>query len=87
MKTHKNMTKKLGIWALVVAGILMIPLLTQAPWSAGDFIFAGIVLFILATIYEFTTRNMTSLKQKLLVGIILLGVIILIVGWAATGPD
>lgn len=83
----KNIKKRLSIWAIVIAGILMIPFLTQAPWTKGDFIFAGAVLFTLATIYEVTTRNMKNVKSKLIVAAVLLGVIVLILGWAATGPD
>jgi len=86
MKTEK-MKKRLGIWALVVAGILMIPFLTQAPWTKGDFILAGAVLLTLAAIYEITTRNMKNVKNKLIVAAVLLGTIVLILGWAATGPD
>jgi len=83
----KNLQKRLGIWVIVVAGVLMIPFLTKAPWTQGDYIFAGAVLFILATIYEITTRNIKSFKHKLIVAAVLLGIIALIIGWAATGPD
>ena len=85
MKT--DITKRLGVWAVVVAGILMIPFLTQAPWTKGDFIYAGAALFALATIYEITTRNMKNVNQKIIIAAALLGFIVLIIGWAATGPD
>ena len=86
MKT-KSMTKRLSIWALVVAVVLMIPFLTQSPWTAGDYIFAGTVLFILATIYEFVTRNMRNPKHKFFVAVAIFIVIGLILAWAAAGPD
>ena len=65
----------------------MIPLLTKAPWTSGDFIFAGVILYSLATIYELTTRKMTNNKHKLAVAVALLAAIVSIIGWAATGPD
>ena len=83
----KNMTKKISFWFAVVAGILMIPFLTKAPWTSGDFVFAGVTLFSLAMIYESITRNMKNPKHKLFVGFGILIVIILIMGWAATGTD
>jgi 4-hydroxybenzoate polyprenyltransferase len=82
-----NSLKKISIWAVVISGVLMIPFLTNAPWTKGDYIFAGIVLSALATIYELVTKKMRSTKQKLVVAAILLGVIVLIIGWAATGPE
>jgi CDP-diglyceride synthetase len=83
---HK-LTKRISIWAVVVAGILLIPFITNAPWTSFDYVFAGIVLFILSIIYEFTTINMKNVKNKLIVGAVILMVIILIMGWAATGSD
>jgi predicted PurR-regulated permease PerM len=86
MKTT-NLNKKISIWAVVIAGVLAIPFITRAPWTLGDYFFAGIVLSILATIYEAVTKKMHSTKQKLIVAAIVLGIIVLIIGWAATGPD
>jgi hypothetical protein len=83
----KSLKKRLGVWAIVVAGVLMIPLLTKAQWTQGDYVFAGTVLFVLAAIYELATRNTRNFKHKLIVAAVLLGVIVLIIGWAATGPD
>lgn len=90
--TNKNMSnnkiiKKLSIWAVIIFGILMIPFTTQMPWTKGDYLFAGSVLFILATVYELTTKNMKKLSNRLIVGVILIIVIFMIIGWAATGPD
>ncbi len=83
---HK-LTKRISIWAVVIAGILLIPFITNAPWTSFDYILAGIILFILSSIYEFTTINMKNVKNKLIVGAVILMVIILIMGWAATGSD
>lgn len=86
-KQSKKIVNKLVFWSAVIITILLIPFATKAPWTSFDYIFAGTVLTILATIYEYATRNVTSLKSKSLVGFILLGVIVLIIGWAAGGPD
>jgi asparagine N-glycosylation enzyme membrane subunit Stt3 len=81
-----NITKKIGLWTLVVAAILMIPVVLRFPWTGSDFIFAGIALSICAFTYEFLTRNMTSPAGKIAVAVAILLFIILILGWAATGP-
>jgi len=78
--------KRLCIWATVVALVLMIPLLTNAPWTGSDYIFAGIVLSICATVYVFATRNSNNVKRKAVVGAGVLFFIFLVMGWAATGP-
>ena len=84
---HKNTSKRLGIWALVVLGILMIPLVGRFPWTTGDFVFAGAVLFACATIYEVSTRKMKNKWHRIAVGAGVLAFIVLVLGWAATGPD
>lgn len=81
-KQTKNITKRLGIWAVVVAGILMIPLILKAPWTGSDFVFAGVVLFGSASVYEFTTYNMKNKTHRLFVGIAVALVILLIWAWA-----
>ena len=78
----RNITKRLRVWAIVVAGILMIPLLAKAPWTGGDFIFAGSVLFGLATIYEFATKNMSNKRNRIFAAIGVLAVLVLIQAWA-----
>jgi uncharacterized membrane protein YfhO len=85
-KNTNNTKKRLGIWAIVVMAILMIPFLTNAPWTGSDYIFAGVVLFVLATAYELITRNLKNKFHHVLVGGAILLIIVLIIGWAATGP-
>lgn len=84
---RKKLTQRLGIWAIIVAGILMIPYITNAPWTTYDFVFAGIVLYILAIFFELITINMKSSRSRFFVGTVILMLIVLILGWAATGPD
>lgn len=81
------MKKRLIKWLVVVFAILMIPFLGQFPWSYGDYIFAGIILFTLASIYEVTTKNMKNSKQKFIVAAVIFVIIFFILGWAASGPD
>lgn len=83
----KNLTQRLGIWAIIVAGILTIPYITNAPWTTFDFTLAGMILYIMAVFYELATRNMKSLKSRLFVAAGVLIMIVLILGWAATGSD
>lgn len=80
-----NITKRLSIWALVVAGILMIPLLANAPWTVFDFVFAGVILFGAATIFELATKNMKDSTHKIVIGILVAGTVICI--WAMAVAD
>ena len=83
---NKNIVKRLGVWAGIVAAILMIPLLTNAPWTTGDFVFAGVVLFGAASAYEFATRNVADKHRRMAVAAAVLFVVMLIWAWAVGGP-
>jgi hypothetical protein len=80
MKSN-NVVQRLGIWAVIVGAILLIPLLGKAPWTMGDFIFAGVVLFGAATIYEVMTKKMDR-AHRIAVGFAVAMVVFLIWGWA-----
>lgn len=86
MITQRNIAKRLSMWAIVVAAILPIPLLANAPWTAGDFVFAAVVLSACATVYELATKNMNNAKRRAAVGAAVLFFIFLVIGWAAAGP-
>lgn len=77
-----NVLKRIGIWALIVSFILLIPLLGQAPWTLMDFIFAGVVLFGLATFYEVVTLYMTKRTHKIAAGFAVFMMLMLIWAWA-----
>ncbi len=77
--------KRLSVWAVVVAAILMIPLLFKWPWTGGDYVFGAVLLFGAATIYEVSTRNIFNRKHRVAIAISVLLVLGLIWGWAATG--
>ena len=79
-------TKRLSVWAAVAAGILTIPLLTNAPWTGSDFVFAGVVLFGAAAVYELATRTVTDKNRRIAIGVAVLFVLFLIWGWAVGGP-
>lgn len=77
-----NITKRLSMWAVVVAAILAIPLLAKFPWTLGDFIFAGAILFGAASAYEITTGNMTNKMHRVAVGAAAAFIVLLIWAWA-----
>lgn len=82
----RNIPKRITIWAGVVTAILMIPLITNAPWTGSDFIFAGIILLMCATVYELSTKNMSNVKHRASVAAGVILFIFLVMGWAASGP-
>lgn len=83
--SEKKLTKRLAIWALLVTGLLMIPLLGNAPWTGGDFIFAGTVLFGAALGYELATRNMEDSNKRLIIAAATLAMVMFI--WALAVAD
>ena len=83
---QRNIAPRLSVWAVVVAAILTIPLLANAPWTVGDFISAAVVLSVCAIVYELATRNINDAKHRAAVGAAVLFFIFLVIGWAAAGP-
>lgn len=83
---QRNVSRRLSVWAIIVVVILLIPYIAKAPWTAGDFIFAAVVLFGLATVYELVTRNMSSRVHRIVVGAVVLIVLVLVQAWAVAGP-
>ncbi|MFZ5954995.1 MAG: hypothetical protein ACOYT4_01095 [Nanoarchaeota archaeon] len=80
----KGPIKRLGIWAIVVTVILILPLLTKAPWTGSDFLFAGILLFGAGFVYEFTARKTENIKYRIAIGFAITIVLIFIWVIAAT---
>lgn len=74
--------KRLGVWAVIVAAILMIPFLAGFPWTQGDYVFAGIVLFGAATVYEMATKSRSDKMHRIAVGAAVAMAVFLIWGWA-----
>lgn len=64
------MKKRLGVWAIITASMLMIPLFAQWPWTGSDFVFGVIILFGSATVYELATRNMSDKYHRIIVSVL-----------------
>lgn len=84
--TQLGNSQRMGFWGIVIVVILLIPLIFGAPWTGGDYIFSGVVLYALAAVYDLSTRNTNNTWHKVAVGVAILFTIFLIMGWAATGP-
>ncbi len=83
--TMQNITKRLSVWAVIVAAVLTIPLLAKAPWTGSDFVFGAVLLFGSATVYELATRTMSNKNQRIAVGVAVFMVLAIIWVAAATG--
>jgi hypothetical protein len=79
-KTHiyivmtQNLTKRLGIWAAIVACLLMVPLVamrftSEVNWTGSDFVFAAVVLFGTALAYEIVSRKSGHRAYRIAVAI------------------
>jgi hypothetical protein len=74
-RTMRSMAKRLGVWAAVVALLLLVPLIAmqftdEVAWTLSDFVFAGILLIGSALVYELATRNMASTRHRFVVGVV-----------------
>ena len=65
----QNITRRLSVWAIVVAAVLMIPLLAKWPWTGSDFVFGAVVLFGSATVFELVARKGSTVAYRAAVGI------------------
>ncbi|MBX4212262.1 hypothetical protein KW787_02285 [Candidatus Pacearchaeota archaeon] len=81
----RNITKRLSVWAIIVAVVLMIPLLAKWPWTGSDFVFGAVMLFGSATVYELITRNMNNIRHRIAVGIVVFVILATIWVILATG--
>lgn len=78
----ENIIKRLSIWAAIVAGVLMIPLATNMPWTEHDFVFAGGVLFGAAVLYEIGVSKMENRVGRIVVGASVAFLVLVIWAWA-----
>lgn len=81
----RNIALRLSLWALVVTAILLIPHFADFPWTASDFIFAGIMLFGSAVAYETATKNMTNPAHRYAMAAAVLAVLMFV--WALAVAD
>lgn len=84
-KNAKNLPQRLGMWALLVAVLLTIPVFARWPWGSEDFVAASIMLFGSASIYELVTLQMSNKTQKLIAGSIIFVILTTVWVLLATG--
>ena len=63
----QNITRRLIVWAVVVALILLIPLVamqftSEVNWTLSDFVFAGVLLFGTGLTYELVARKAGGIR-------------------------
>ena len=71
---------------LLVAFILLIPVMANFPWTALDYIFAGVVLSITVLSCELVLRKVTNRQYRIALIIGILTMLLLIWAWAVAGP-
>ena len=91
----QNITKRLIVWAVVVALILLIPLVLTLlgsgvdgegwHWTLFDFVFMGTLLFGSGLAYELVARKMNSVVYRAAVGVALAAAFLLVWINAAVG--
>ena len=65
----QNITRRLLVWAAVVALILLVPLLARAPWDLFDFVVMGGLLFGVGLAYELVARRSGKTVYRIAFGI------------------
>jgi hypothetical protein len=76
--TMNILVKRLSIWALGIAALLMIPVIGKWPWTGSDFVFAIVVLFGSACAFEFIRKNAKSHAYRIGVGLAVFGSLLLV---------
>ena len=72
--------KRLFAIVLAAAFLLLIPVIANFPWSAIDFIVAGILLLGTGLACEFVLRNVKKFEHRIVLCVIILAALLLI--WA-----
>lgn len=67
----------IGIF-LVITFLLLIPLITRAPWSLFDFAAAGVLLTGAGLIFEFLMRAVKKFEYRIALGLVLLAVLFIV---------
>ncbi len=89
---NQNITKRLSVWAAVVALILMVPLVAmqftdEVAWDETDFIVAGVLLFGTGLAYELVARKGGTIAYRAAVGLALVAALILVWMNLAVGTE
>ncbi len=74
---------RLGLWALLTASILAVPLVAmqftrEVNWTGFDFVFAAILIFGSGSVFELLTRHASSIAYKAGIGFAMLAGFLLI---------
>lgn len=91
----QNITKRLIVWAVIVAIILLIPLVLTLlgsgvdgegwHWTLSDFVFMGVLLFGAGLAYELVARKMSNGAYRAAVGVAVAAAVLLVWINAAVG--
>jgi hypothetical protein len=81
----QNIPRRLFVWAVVVALILLVPLLAQAPWDLFDFVVTGGLLFGVGFAYELVARSSGNTVYRIALGIGLVAAFLLALVNGAVG--
>jgi hypothetical protein len=89
----QNITKRLSVWAIVAALLLMVPFLAmqfharlpdpggspeEVAWTLSGFIFAGVLLFCTGLTYELVARKAVNMAYQAAVGVALAAALLLV---------
>jgi hypothetical protein len=79
----QNITRRLIVWTVVVALILLIPLVamqftSEVNWTLSDFVFAGVLLFGTGLTYELVARKAGGIAYRAAVGVALAAAFLLV---------
>jgi hypothetical protein len=71
-----------GYWRIIGWGtavlVLLLPLITNAPWTLSDYIFMGALFAIVGGLFELTVRVSQNLSYRAGVALALLGILLVI---------
>jgi hypothetical protein len=67
----KTTTRNIIRIALVTGGLLLIPLLGNWPWTLGDFVIAGVLLFGTGLVYELLIKRVRDSAYRIYLAIAL----------------
>ena len=79
----QNITKRLTVWAVVIALILMRPLVAmqftdEVVWGWADFAVAGALLFAAGLMYELVARTTDKIVYRVAVGVAVVAALLLV---------
>ncbi len=71
---QNNTSKRLGMWAGIVAILMLIPLVamqftSEMRWTLSDFVFMAVILFGAAAVYELVAKRLSNGWYRAAVGV------------------